>query len=95
MDSIDDRNSLSVIVLIPLAGLRSIDETIESVINQKYPVYEIIVLRNGIKDLEENTDYIQNNNPLLPYREIYKKQRKRKCTEYWNKSLVRRTYMCA
>lgn len=71
MDSVDDRNMLSVDALIPLTGLKAIDERIEAVINQIYPVYEIIVLRNGIKDLEDNTDYIQNNNPLLPYREIY------------------------
>lgn len=95
MNSIDVRNRSSVSVLIPLAVLRSIEETTESVINQIYPVYEIIVLRNCIKDLEDNTDYIQNNNPLLPYREIYKKKRKRKCTEYWNKSLIRSTYMCS
>lgn len=93
MDSIDDRNRLSVSILIPLAGLRSVDQIIESVINQIYPVYEIIVLRNGIKDIEDNTDYIQNNNPLLPYRDIYKKQRKGKCAEYRNRSLIRRTYM--
>lgn len=50
-DSIDDRNRLSMSVFIPLAGLRSVDETIESVINQIYTVYENFVLRNGIKDL--------------------------------------------
>lgn len=51
MASVNDEHKLSISTLVPLASLRPIDETTESVINQIYTVYENFVLRNGIKDL--------------------------------------------
>ena len=64
-----------VSILIPLTGLRIINETIESVIRQGYPNCEILILRNDIQDLPQDTDvaekdvFYQNSDYLL--REIY------------------------
>ena len=65
----------SVGILIPLTGLRIINETIESVIRQGYPNCEILILRNDIQDLPQGTDvaekdvFYQDSDYLL--REIY------------------------
>ena len=65
----------SVSILIPLTGLRIINETIESVIRQGYPNCEILILRNDIQDLPQGTDaserdvFYQNSGYLL--REIF------------------------
>lgn len=65
----------SVSILIPLTGLRIINETIESVIRQGYPNCEILILRNDIQDLPQDTDvaekdvFYQNSDYLL--REIF------------------------
>ena len=64
-----------VSILIPLTGLRIINETIESVIRQGYPNCEILILRNDIQDLPQDTDmaekdvFYQNSDYLL--REIF------------------------
>ena len=61
----------SVSILIPLTGLRIINETIESVIRQGYPNCEILILRNDIQDLPQGTDaserdvFYQNSDYLL------------------------------
>ena len=48
-------------ILIPLTGLRIINETIESVIRQEYTNCEILILRNDIKDLPQGTDVAEKD----------------------------------
>ena len=61
--------------MIPVTGLKTINETIESVIRQKYSNCEILILRNDIQDLPKGTDaserdvFYQNSDYLL--REIF------------------------
>ena len=50
-----EKFSFSVSVLIPVTGLKTINETIESVIHQECAVYEILILRNGIQDIPQGT----------------------------------------
>ena len=52
---------LPVSVLIPLIGLKAINETIESVIRQKCPNCEILILRNDIQNLPQGTDVVEND----------------------------------
>ena len=51
----------SVSILIPLTGRRIINETIESVIRQEYPNCEILILRNDIQDLPQDTDMAEKD----------------------------------
>ena len=48
-------------ILIPLTGLRIINETIESVMRQECPNCEILILRNGIQDLPQGTDVAEKD----------------------------------
>lgn len=52
---------MPVSVLIPLIGLKAINETIESVIRQKCPNCEILILRNDIQNLPQGTDVVEND----------------------------------
>lgn len=69
----------SVSILIPVAGLKTIKETIESVMHQKFRRWEILILRNSIQDLPQNTNIIEKDvfyqDHLL--REIYIRKRGR------------------
>ena len=51
----------SVSVLIPLTDFKTIDETIESVVYQKCPKCEILILRNDIKSLPQGTDVAEKD----------------------------------
>ena len=46
----------SVTILIPMLGNRKIPDTIESIVAQNYPKFEIIILHNGIFNLPEGTE---------------------------------------
>ena len=49
----------SVSILIPIVGLKAIHETIDSVICQDLSDWEVLILRNGSKDLPENTELVE------------------------------------
>lgn len=51
----------SVSILIPIAGLKTIKETIESVMHQEFIRWEILILRNSIQDLPQDTDIIEKD----------------------------------
>ena len=51
----------SVSILIPVAGLKTIKETIESVMHQKFRRWEILILRNSIQDLPQDTNIIEKD----------------------------------
>ena len=78
-DKDDKKLWFSVSVLIPVTGLKTINETIESVIRQECAEWEILILRNDIQDLPQDTDvaekdvFYQDN--LI--REIYIQKRER------------------
>ena len=82
-DSIGDKDDykicFSISILIPVAGLKSINETIESFIRQECSEWEILILRNGIQDLPRGTDvaekddFYQDSDYLI--REIYIRKR--------------------
>lgn len=75
MDPVNDEHKLSVSVLIPLTGLKPIDETVDSLINQKHSADEIIILRNDIKQLSGDIEFIERNNTDYPYREVFIRKR--------------------
>ena len=54
-------NIPSVTILIPILGNRDIHETIESVIAQNYPVYEIFILHNGIQELPDGREIAEKD----------------------------------
>ena len=64
-----------VSILIPLTGLRIINETIESVIRQECPNCELLILRNDIQDLPQGTDVAEKDvfyqDSVFLLREIY------------------------
>lgn len=43
-------------MLIPLVGLKTIDQTIKSVLRQKFAKCEVLILRNGIQNLPQGTN---------------------------------------
>lgn len=49
----------SVSILIPIVGSKAIYETIDSVICQDLSDWEVLILRNGSKDLPENTELVE------------------------------------
>ena len=65
--------------MIPVTGLKSINETIESVIHQECAEWEVLILRNDIQDLPQGTDvaekdvFYQDSDYLI--REIYIRKR--------------------
>ena len=63
----------AVSILIPIVGSKTIHETLDSVICQDLSDCEVLILRNGIKDLPENTELVEKEtyyrNTLI--REIY------------------------
>lgn len=63
----------SVSILIPVAGLKTIKETIESVMHQKFRRWEILILRNSIQDLPQDTNIIEKDVVYQDHliREIY------------------------
>ena len=76
----------SVSILIPLTGLRIINKTIESVIRRGYPNCEILILRNDIQDLPQDTDVAEKdvfyqNSDLFAERDFYSGKGKGKCFE--------------
>lgn len=75
MASVNDEHKLSVSVLIPLTGLKAIDETVNSVIKQKYSADEIIILRNDIKQLPESVEFIERSDTVQPFREVFIQKR--------------------
>ena len=76
-DSIGDKDDykicFSISILIPVAGLKSINETIESFIRQECSEWEILILRNGIQDLPRGTDVAEKDAFYQDYllREIF------------------------
>lgn len=87
MASVNDEHKLSISVLIPLTGLKAIDETVDSVIKQKYSADEIIILRNDIKELPEDIEFVEISDKVQPFREVFiQKKRKRECFEYRHQS---------
>ena len=75
MVSVNDEHKLSVSVLIPLTGLKAIDETVDSVIKQKYSADEIIILRNDIKQLTCGVEFIERCDSVHPFREVFIQKR--------------------
>lgn len=75
MASVNDEHKLSISVLIPLTGLRPIDETVNSVIKQKYSADEIIILRNDIRELPEDIEYVEISDTVQPFREVFIQKR--------------------
>lgn len=75
MVSVNDEHKLSVSVLIPLTGLKAIDETVDSVIKQKYSADEIIILRNDIKQLTGGVEFIERCDSVHPFREVFIQKR--------------------
>ena len=63
--------------MIPVTGLKTINETIESVIRQKYSNCEILILRNDIQELPQGTDVVEKDAFYHDYflREIYIQKR--------------------
>lgn len=49
----------SVSILIPIVGSKAIHETIDSEICRDLSDCEVLILRNGIKDLPENTKLVE------------------------------------
>ena len=47
--------------MIPVTGLKTINETIESVIRQECAEWEILILRNDIQDLPQGTDVAEKD----------------------------------
>ena len=73
-------------ILIPLTGLRIINETIESVMRQECPNCEILILRNGIQDLPQSIDVAEKDvfyqdSFFLAARDLYPKKGKGECLE--------------
>lgn len=54
----------SVSILIPIVDSKVIHETIDSVICQDLSDWEVLILRNGIKDLPENTELVEKK-PII------------------------------
>lgn len=75
MASFNDEHKLSISVLIPLTGLRTIDEPVNSVIKQKYCTDEIIILRNDIKELPEGIEFDERSDTVHPFREVLIRKR--------------------
>ena len=75
MVSTNDEHKLSISVLIPLTGLKAIDETVDSVIKQKYSADEIIILRNDIKELPEDIEFVEISDKVQPFREVFIQKR--------------------
>lgn len=75
MISVNDEHKLSISVLIPLTGLRTIDETVNSIIEQKYSADEIIILRNNIKQLPEGIEFIERSDTVHRFREVFIRKR--------------------
>lgn len=64
----------SITILIPILGTRDINNTIESIIAQKYSRCEIYILHNGIKNLPEERDFVERtvcNYDDLLIRDLY------------------------
>lgn len=68
---------MSVNVLVPLTGLKPVEETVDSLINQKYSADEIIILGNNITQLPEDIEFIERSNTDLPYREVFIRKREK------------------
>lgn len=75
MVSVNNEHKLSISVLIPLTDLRTIDETVSSVIKQKYSADEIIILRNDTKQLPESIEFIERSDTVHPFREVFIQKR--------------------
>ena len=60
-DKDDKKLWFSVSVLIPVTGLKTINETIESVICQECAEWEILILRNDIQDPPQGTDVAEKD----------------------------------
>ena len=52
-------------MLIPLVGLKTIDQTIKSVLHQKSAKCEVLILRNGIQNLPQGTN-VKEREYLFP-----------------------------
>ena len=52
----ENKKQFLISVLIPLVGLKTIDQTIKSVLRQKSAKCEVLILRNGIQNLPQGTN---------------------------------------
>lgn len=47
--------------MITVIGRKTLNETIDSVLQLKYPKFEILIIRNGIQDLPQDIDVVDKD----------------------------------
>ena len=47
--------------MIPVIGRKTLNETIDSVLQQKYPKFEILIIRNGIQEIPQDIDVVEKD----------------------------------
>ena len=72
--------------MIPLVGLKTIDQTIKSVLRQKSVKCEILILRNGIQNLPQGTN-VKEREYLFPGTQMSIKEKYEKWLEHANEEI--------